>query len=287
MCSDAGIGRGRSGPPHPGHRRLDHVSLQASAAWQLGGRLQWAGSLGPALGRGGLAESGGRFRVTGTGSFATAAGGGSIEQALIGTFAGLIVVIVLGACSSLPSTGGACRATLAASPRRGRVLAAKAIVIGSVTFAVGLAGAAASLRSARILRYNGVRLYPVSALTDLRVVAGTGRCSPSRASSPSASARWCGAAPRAVAAVIVAIVCRSFSRCPTSCPLAVEWLLRLTPAAGFAIQQPLPEFPQISGAYVPTRGYFPLTPWTGFAVLCGYAVIALILAGFLLRKRDA
>ena len=35
---------------------------------------------------------------------------------------------------------GLIRTTLAASPRRGRVLAAKAIVIGAVTFAAGLAG---------------------------------------------------------------------------------------------------------------------------------------------------
>jgi uncharacterized membrane protein len=68
---------------------------------------------------------------------------------------------------------------------------------------------------------------------------------------------------------------------------AADWLLRLTPTAAFAIQQPLPEYPQVSAIYTPTRGYYPLTPWTGFAVLCGYAALALMLAAFLLRKRDA
>ena len=68
---------------------------------------------------------------------------------------------------------------------------------------------------------------------------------------------------------------------------AADLLLRFTPAAAFAIQQTLPQFPQVSGGYSPAVGYFPLAPWAGLAVLCGYAALALILAAFLLRKRDA
>ena len=64
-------------------------------------------------------------------------------------------------------------------------------------------------------------------------------------------------------------------------------IVTMTPAAAFAIQQTLPQFPQVSGAYSPATGYFPLAPWAGVAVLCGYAALALILAAFLLRKRDA
>ena len=65
------------------------------------------------------------------------------------------------------------------------------------------------------------------------------------------------------------------------------WLLRLTPAAAFAIQQSLPQYPQVTAAYTPSVGYFPLAPWAGFAVLCGYAALALGLASYLLRRRDA
>ncbi len=36
-----------------------------------------------------------------------------------------------------------------------------------------------------------------------------------------------------------------------------------------------------------TSGYYPLVPWAGFAVLCGYAAVALGLAACLLRRRDA
>ena len=56
-----------------------------------------------------------------------------------------------------------------------------------------------------------------------------------------------------------------------SVPLAVlpagaaDWLLRVTPAAGFAIQQYVPAYPQVSNAYTPQHGYYPLAPWAGFA----------------------
>jgi len=35
------------------------------------------------------------------------------------------------------------------------------------------------------------------------------------------------------------------------------------------------------------RGYYPLEPWAGVAVLCGYAALAMALAAVLLRRRDA
>jgi hypothetical protein len=55
--------------------------------------------------------------------------------------------------------------TLAASPRRGRVLAAKAIVLGVVTFAAGLAGAVVALPlGERLARANGVSASPASSL---------------------------------------------------------------------------------------------------------------------------
>ena len=68
---------------------------------------------------------------------------------------------------------------------------------------------------------------------------------------------------------------------------AEQWLLRFTPAAAFAIQQSAPAYPQVTASYTPTAGYFPLAPWAGLAVLCGYAALALVLAFYLLRRRDA
>jgi hypothetical protein len=54
-----------------------------------------------------------------------------------------------------------------------------------------------------------------------------------------------------------------------------------------AIQQSLPRYPQVSGSYTPFNGYFPLAPWAGLAVLCGWAVLALGLAVIRLGRTDA
>jgi hypothetical protein len=68
---------------------------------------------------------------------------------------------------------------------------------------------------------------------------------------------------------------------------AADWLLRVTPAAAFAVQGTSVRYSQVSNAYLPFFGYYPLGPWAGFAVLCGYAGLALALAAVLLRRRDA
>ena len=39
--------------------------------------------------------------------------------------------------------------------------------------------------------------------------------------------------------------------------------------------------------YTPAFGFYPLAPWAGFAVLCGWTALALGLATYLLRRRDA
>ncbi|MEV6034862.1 hypothetical protein AB0L65_27165 [Nonomuraea sp. NPDC052116] len=52
-----------------------------------------------------------------------------------------------------------------------------------------------------------------------------------------------------------------------------EWLLRLTPAAGFAVQQTMTEYAQVTAHYAPSAGYFPLPWWAGLAVLGAYTVI--------------
>ena len=65
------------------------------------------------------------------------------------------------------------------------------------------------------------------------------------------------------------------------------WLLRLTPAAGLAIQQSIPRYPQVTSILDPVQGYYPLSPFAGFAVLCLWAAAALWLAFVLLRRRDA
>ena len=295
-------GSSGTGGPTQATAVFDHVSLQGTwprDAWSgddVGGSTSAAGSSAqpqPPLASGGFHESGGRFTVSGSGDIAPAgglSGGMTIEQTLVGAFAGLIAVIVVG---TLFITGeyrrGLIRTTLAASPRRGRVLAAKAIVIGSVGFAAGLAAAAVAVPlGGRILRSNGNLVYPVGSLTELRVVAGTAALVAVVAVLALAVGAMLRRSAGAVTAVIVAIVLPYILAVASVLPAgSSQWLLRLTPAAAFAIQQSIPRYPQVSALYTPPQGYFPLAPWTGFAVLCGWAALALGLAVFLLRRRDA
>ena len=70
----------------------------------------------------------------------------TIEQSLAGAFLGLIAIVVVAAMFfSTEYRRGLIRTTLAATPRRGAVLAAKAVVIGAVAFVTGLVAAVVSI----------------------------------------------------------------------------------------------------------------------------------------------
>jgi ABC-type transport system involved in multi-copper enzyme maturation permease subunit len=281
---------------------FDHVSLRG--AWPDGGwdGSAWAGSAigapgGPAAGSpGGFTDAAGRFTVSGTGDIAPlvsgAAGlGVTIAQALIGVFAGLIAVAVVGAMFiTAEYRRGLIRVTLAATPRRGRVLAAKAVVIAAVTFAVGLVSAAiVVIFGQRVLRDHGVYVWPVTALTQLRVIVGTAAVLAVTA----VIALAIGTVLRRSAvtvAVVVAVTVLPYLLTVTL-PLLpagpTDWLARVTPAAAFAVQGTLIQYPQVSNVYVPSAGYWPLAPWAGFAIACAWAAVALGLAAYLLNRRDA
>ena len=66
-----------------------------------------------------------------------------------------------------------------------------------------------------------------------------------------------------------------------------DWVMRVLPAAGFAVQGTEIQYPQVDEIYAPAFGYFPLSPLAGFAVLCAWAGAALAVAYVLLRWRDA
>ena len=68
---------------------------------------------------------------------------------------------------------------------------------------------------------------------------------------------------------------------------ASAWVLRVTPAAAFALQQSEIQYPQVDNIYSPADGYFPLAPWAGFAVLVAWAALALGGGALVLRRRDA
>ena len=278
-------GQSRSGALTLATARFDHVSL---AAPRPGGA--WTGAaIGGATPGNGFHQAGGAITVTGSGDIAPYVRRHPHGSTLLGASAGLIAVIVVATMfMTAEYRRGLIRVTFAASPGRGRVLAAKAIVIGSVAFIAGLAGAAAAvLAGERLLRANGNFILPVSALTQVRVIGGTAALLAVAAVLAVALGALLRSSAGAVTALIAAIVL-PYLLAITVLPVgAANWLLRLTPAAAFAVQQTTPQYPQVSASYTAGNGYFPLAPWAGFAVLCGYAALAVGVAVILLRRRDA
>jgi ABC-type transport system involved in multi-copper enzyme maturation permease subunit len=244
----------------------------------------------PTLTSVGSHRSGSGFTITGSGDIAPSVGVSDTDQpALTGVFIGLIALIVLGA---MFITGeyrrGLIHTTLTASPRRGRVLIAKAVVIAAVAFLAGAAAAAVSLPLGNhILRANGNYVYPITTLTGLRVIVGVGALLALAAVLSLAVGTALRRSAAAVTAVIVLIVMPYVLAFASALPTGVsDWLLRLTPAAAFAVEQTLPQYHQVSYLYTPSEGFYPLAPGAGLAVLAAYTLAGLLVARHLLRTRD-
>lgn len=290
--SHSHVGGGESGTSGPTQATARFDRLSTPAHWTANA---WTSTQIGGSGPGNPTQISDAATVTGSGDIAAQVSGGpnpgrGLDRTLIGTFAGLIVLIVVAALFVTSEyRRGLIRTTLAASPRRGRVLAAKALVIGAVTFVVGLIAAAIAVPLGQhLLRSNGNVVYPASTSTELRMIVGTGALLAVAAVAALALATILRRGAGAVTVVIVAIVLPYILAVASVLPVgAGQWLLRLTPAAAFAVQQSVIQYSQVAGDYTPTNGYYPLAPWAGFAVLCGYTAIALLAATILLRRRDA
>jgi ABC-type transport system involved in multi-copper enzyme maturation permease subunit len=244
-------------------------------------------------------QSGGTFTVQGAGDAApdigmAAPGGGgpgqSVDLDLVGDFVGLIALIVVATMFMTSEyRRGLIRVTFAASPNRGRVLAAKAIVIAAVTFVAALIGTILALVvGLHMLHSGGVPILPVPKLTLVRIVAGTAAVFAVAAVLILAL----GALLRRTAVVvvlgIVIFVLEWLLTRGGTLPISVaDWLLRLTPAAAYAVQQSIPAYSFVPGNYTPANGFYPLAPWAGFLVLCLWAAAALGLAIYVMNRRDA
>ncbi len=269
---------------------FDNVSLAPVAgtgpgAWRdedVGGPLPLVDDT---LLAGSASATGGVFTVRGAGDIAalTASGGDDIvRNSLTGIYIGLIAIATLGVlfATSEYKTGIA-RTTFAASPRRGRVLAAKAVIVGGATFVAGLVASVAALYLALpILRGNGYRppAYPTPSLSDgpvLRAIVGTALVLAVLALTGlglgTILRRSAGPITLVIAVVVVPSIVAGFL------PLGVDkWIQRVSPLAGLAIQNTRTD-----------RYDTYIAPWAGFGVLCAYAAVVLGAAFWLLRKRDA
>jgi ABC-type transport system involved in multi-copper enzyme maturation permease subunit len=276
---------------------FDHVSLSRAGTGPWTGTALTSASQGtsPVLIRAeSFRQAAGAFTVTGTGDIGPAPPGGSGSgpaSLLTGLFAALIAVTVIAVMFiTAEYRRGLIRLTFSATPRRGRTLAAKAAVIGVVTFAVGLAAIAVTVPlGERLLRANGNVIEPLSVLTQVRVEAGLAALLAVAAVLALAIGALLRSGAAAVATALAVIVLPYIlGTFPGLLPPAAEdWVLRLTPAAAFAVQQTSVTYPQVTASYTPSGGYFPLAPWAGFAVLCAWTALALAAAAYLLRRRDA
>lgn len=232
----------------------------------------------------GLVETDGTFTVTGTGDIgpAGAEGGHTVTTTLLGLTISLVIVLVVAARFVTVEYRGGAALT-------GRALVAKAVVSGSVTFVAGLIAAVIVVPvGTAILRANDISVVAVSVPTGLRVVVGVAAL----LAVVAVAALALGALlRRAWAAILVAISTIALPYVLAALPLlpddVAKGLLRLTPAAAFAIQQTVQEFPQVVAHYAPSAGYFPLPWWAGFAVLCGYTAVVVGLVAFRLRRQPA
>ncbi len=170
---------------------------------------------------------------------------------------------------------GMIRATLAVVPSRLPVLWAKLIVLAGLVFPVTLGCALADFFAATALESaRGGSVISLTAPGVLRTVVGSSLY----LTVVVISGLALGALLRKTAAGLAAFAAVFF---------VVPIVVNLLPHSmtGFA-----PYLPSNAGGALwgnPLGTAHPLSPWTGFAVLCGYAVVLTAAAAWRLRRQDA
>lgn len=207
-----------------------------------------------------------------------------VLDSLAGVWFGAIAAAVLAVLviTSEYSTG-MIRTTLAANPRRRTVLAAKTVVVGGVVLVLGLVTSAACFQIGQwFLRGNGFNYdggYPAVTLADhqaLRAVLGTGvylgLLAVFALGVGAVLRHTAGAITLVLAALLAPVIALNFL--PDSIADWVEKYCLM--GAGLAIQQTVVRDDNI-----------PLSPEGGLLVAAGYAAVPLLVALWLIGRRDA
>lgn len=196
-------------------------------------------------------------------------------SSLTGVFMAQVAVAVLGVlCITGESSSGMLRATFAAVPKRLPVVVAKAIVLPLATFVVMVVSSfAAFFVGQLIFKTEGLN----ATLSDpgaLRVVVGCALY----LSVMALAGLGLGLIFRSTAAAIAVLVVILFvfqivvAFLPTSIQnVVVKWL----PGTAVESIAQTAEQPNLLG------------PWQGFALFCGYTLLALVIGAILVKKRDA
>jgi ABC-2 type transport system permease protein len=198
-----------------------------------------------------------------------------VVVSLVGVYlAGSLVLGVLGilVVSSEYATG-TIRATLAAPPRRPRVLAAKILVFTAVSLITAEITSFASFLLGQAILTSPARRATLASPGAFRAVAGVGLflcVSGLLALGIAAVIRHTAGAISAYVFVMLVL------------PIVVAGL---PSSIGNDIERFLPE--SIGSVMISNPVPDGFAPWTGFAILCGYAVLALVAGAILLVRRDA
>jgi ABC-2 type transport system permease protein len=239
----------------------------ASTAWLLLGTAAATIGVGVAV-------------VAGTHQSARGAGQDATALALTGLDLGQAVVVVLAVLAVAEEYGtGMVRTTFAAMPRRITVLAAKATAVAALTLVAGAVAVAGSLLAGRLAlpagAPTGPGLDPVTPGPVLRAAAGS-----------------------VVYLVLVALLALGIATVvrDTAVSIGVVLAVLYLPALlAQAVSDPLRRHveqlaPMTAGLGVRATtsvSALPLSPWEGVGVVAAWAAGALLLAGLLLRHRDA
>ncbi|MEV6303261.1 hypothetical protein AB0M02_27880 [Actinoplanes sp. NPDC051861] len=208
----------------------------------------------------GAVRDGSTFRLAGFGDISPVSHDGAItpDDILTGLPFALLILVVAAARYG----AGQARTTGAAT-----------VVVGGAAFVTGLlaVGVTAPV-SAAILGSKGFPVEVPPPLTVIRVLVGVaavlGLCAAMAYLIGGRLRRGWAAVVVAIGVLVVPYAIAILTPLP-----GAEWLLRLTPAAGFAVKQTMVEYPQVTAVYEPWTGYFPLPWWAGFLVLCGWAAV--------------
>ncbi|MEU6248869.1 hypothetical protein [Glycomyces sp. NPDC047010] len=212
-------------------------------------------------------EDGGTWTLSGTGDIGPSGveGIATVDRLLMGLPLALAVLVV-----------AAARLGASREPLERKDLAARAGVLGTAVFLVGLVAAGVAIGAGTaVLDGNGVPVEPLPVWDAVRIAVGAGAALGLSAVLAFAIGAWLR---RKWTATVVAVVLIAVPLAVGTVPLlpdaVSEWLLRTTPAAVFALKQAVVEYPQVTGYYVPSAGFYPLPGWAGTAVLLAYLAVA-------------
>ncbi len=200
------------------------------------------------------------------------------QRSLFGLYFGQLVMAVLGALTITSEYAtGMIRTSLTAMPRRGTMFAAKAVVFAAVALVTGLITSFGAFFLGQALMSGAHLNATLSQPHVLRAVIGGALF----LAACGMLAYGIGAILRHTAGAITASIVLLFVLSLLVNALPQSWQAHVdkwVPAVAGS---------QIWAVKAATDGTPMFAPWTGFAVFCGYAVIAVIAGLILFRKRDA